>query len=417
MTLTASKNATLGLGQLAFMGTSPGWMAPWDTPQNEIYTSTTNLTISTSSTTNEIPQGGSASTTITVNPTGGFADTVSLSVPGFLGVSGSFSVNPTTSGSVLTVHVADWVPAAGYWLQFSGTSGTISAQGVIFLVVAPAYSFDMDVTPSPISLTAGGSGSGNVTITPHGAFTGSVDLAVSGELPDGISASFSPASTQANSSLLISASSTAAAGNYQINVTGAGGDEITTKTVTVTVGAASPPADPPDFTLSASPSSLTVKGGSSGTVTLNVVPKNGFAESPTLSCSGLPTGATCTFGAGAPQKDGSTNIQVTITTQSLSASSRSTGSNARNLALALLPMLLLLSARRRNAWLSLTSRLAVLVVLAGSLSGCGGAGSAGTPAQPPAPPAPPQSQTTTVTVSAVTQSGITHTVKITLTVN
>jgi hypothetical protein len=415
MTVTASANAALGEGNLAFMGNSPGWLATWETPLNVVATSAPNFTLTASSTSLAIPQGGSASTTITVNPRSGFADVVSLTLLQFPGVSGSFSENPTGASSVLTINVADSVPAGGYWLQVSGTSGTLSAMAAIFLQITPTYPFDMDVTPSAISLTAGGSGSGSVMITPHSGFSGDVDLAFIGALPDGISANFSPASTRANSSLLISASSTVAPGNYQFSVTGSGGNETTSRTVTVTVAAPPPPADPPDFTLSASASSLTVKGGSTGALTLNVVPKNGFADSPALSCSGLPTGATCTFGPPALQADGSTNIKLTIDTKSLSADSRSSGSNVSTVALALLPLVLLMSARRRKAWLSLVSGVAVFLVVAGALTGCGGASSANLSPQPT--PTPPQSQTDTVTVSAVSQSGITHTVKVTLTVN
>jgi hypothetical protein len=414
MTLTASANAALGQGYLAFMGNSPDWFLPWETPLKVVAAPVPNFTLSASPAALEIPQGGSASTSITVNPSGGFADVVSLTLPGFQGVSGSFSANPTGSGTALTIKVADSVPTGGYWLMFSGTSGGTSASGVMFLNVTPTYSFDLDVTPSPISVTAGGSGSGDVTITPHGTFSDNVDLTIASDLPDGISASFSPASTQGKSSLLISASGTVQAGNYQFNVTGAAADEALTKTVTVTVKGPAPPPDPPDFDLSASSSTLTVKGGSSGTVTLSLAPKNGFAESSTLSCSGLPTGAACTFGPPTAQNDGSTNIKLTISTAALSASSRDSGSSAGKLALALLPMVLLVSARRRKAWLGLISGLLAVLVLAGTLAGCGGGGSSSTPTQPPQTT---PGETSTVTVSAVSQSGTTHTVKITLTVN
>lgn len=413
MTLTASRNAAMGQGHLAFLGASPDFGFFWDTPLNVVAAAGQNFTLAASSASLVIPQGGSASITITVNPTGGFSDAVSLSVSGFGGLSGAFSANPTAQSSVLTIHVADWMPAAGYWLQFSGTSGAMTARGLIFLRIVPTYSFDMEITPSPISVTAGGTGSGDVTITPHGTFNGNVDLTVSAELPEGISAHFSPDGTQTTSSLLISPSSTVAAGNYQFNVTGATAEEVLTRTVTVNV-AAPAPADAPDFLITATPPSLSVKGGSSGSVTVNLMPKNGFTEPSTLSCSGLPPGATCTFGVGAPQSDGSTIFQLNIATPALSANSPSAGSNAGRLALAFVPLLLLVGARRRKARLSMISGLVVFITVVGAFTGCGGAGSGSAPTQPSAPP--PQSQTSTVTVSAVSQSGITHTVKITLAV-
>lgn len=196
-----------------------------------------NFTLTASPTALAIAQGGSGSTTITVNPLDGFASGVSLNIPGFPGVTSSFSVNPTASSSIATVNVANSVPAGSYWLRFSGSSAALTAPGSIFLQVTPTYPFDMDITPDPISLVAGGAGSGNVTITPHSSLSENVDLTVISELPDGISASFSPASTEAHSSLLISAGSAVAAGNYQFNVAGTGENETAAKTVTVSIGA------------------------------------------------------------------------------------------------------------------------------------------------------------------------------------
>jgi subtilase family serine protease len=52
----------------------------------------------------------------------------------------------------------------------------------------------------------------------------------------------------------------------------------------------------PDFSLAASPTSLSVAQGSSGTSTISVTDLGGFAGSVSLSASGLPTGVTATFG-------------------------------------------------------------------------------------------------------------------------
>ena len=52
----------------------------------------------------------------------------------------------------------------------------------------------------------------------------------------------------------------------------------------------------PSFTLSASPSSLTIIQGSNGTSTITVTDINGFNGSVTLAASGLPSGVTAGFG-------------------------------------------------------------------------------------------------------------------------
>jgi subtilase family serine protease len=51
----------------------------------------------------------------------------------------------------------------------------------------------------------------------------------------------------------------------------------------------------PDFSLSASPSSVSVTRGSNGTSTITITPSNGFTGSVTLSASGLPSGVTAAF--------------------------------------------------------------------------------------------------------------------------
>jgi Bacterial Ig-like domain (group 3) len=49
----------------------------------------------------------------------------------------------------------------------------------------------------------------------------------------------------------------------------------------------------PDFTVTVSPSSLTLAAGSSGMVAVTITPVNGSTQMVSLSCSGLPRGASC----------------------------------------------------------------------------------------------------------------------------
>jgi hypothetical protein len=51
----------------------------------------------------------------------------------------------------------------------------------------------------------------------------------------------------------------------------------------------------PDFSVSANPTSLTVKGGTNGTSAMTVTPMNGLNGCYTLSASSLPSGVTATF--------------------------------------------------------------------------------------------------------------------------
>src|SRR5207249_2043776 len=65
-------------------------------------------------------------------------------------------------------------------------------------------------------------------------------------------------------------------------------------TVSVLLNTTSAPA-PPNYTLSASPSSVAVTQGSSGSSTITVSPLNGFSGSVPHAAAGLPDGVTAAF--------------------------------------------------------------------------------------------------------------------------
>jgi subtilase family serine protease len=120
-------------------------------------------------------------------------------------------------------------------------------------------------------------------------------------------------------------------------VTGLGSPLTANFTSTATQLPPPPPTPPPsasqDYTISASPSSLSIRAGSSGTTTLTVAPINGFTDTVTLSVS-TPTGLTATFSsiqisggsgtstltirAGSPFMMGTYTVQVTGTNGTLS---------------------------------------------------------------------------------------------------
>src|SRR5215468_8970458 len=151
--------------------------------------------------------------------------------------------------------------------------------------------FSLSASPASLTITQGNSGTSTMTVTPSGGFTGSVTLSASG-LPSGVTASFGTNPTASTSVLTLTASSTATTGTATVTVTGTSGTLTHTTTITLTVNA---PAAP-DFTLSASPGSLSVVQGNSGTSTITVNPLNGFTGSVTLSNSALPSGVTASFG-------------------------------------------------------------------------------------------------------------------------
>ncbi|HKV82076.1 MAG TPA: hypothetical protein VJP02_28265 [Candidatus Sulfotelmatobacter sp.] len=74
----------------------------------------------------------------------------------------------------------------------------------------------------------------------------------------------------------------------------------------------------PDFTIGASPSSVTVNQGSNGTSTITITSLNGFNAATTLSASGLPSGVTAAFSTNpvTPPANGSATSTLTLTASS-----------------------------------------------------------------------------------------------------
>jgi hypothetical protein len=172
-------------------------------------------------------------------------------------------------------------------LEFSNAANNC----VTFPAGAPAPNFTLSASPSSLSVTRGSSGNSTITVTPSGGFTGSVSLSASG-LPAGVTAAFGTNPTTGSSVLTLSASSTATTGTASVTVTGTSGALTHTTSISLTVNAVATP----DFSLSASPSSLSVTQGTSGNSTITVTPSGGFTGSVSLSNSALPAGVTAAFG-------------------------------------------------------------------------------------------------------------------------
>jgi hypothetical protein len=168
--------------------------------------------------------------------------------------------------------------------------------------------FSLSASPSSLSVTQGSSGNSTITVTPSGGFTGSVTLSASG-LPAGVTATFGTNPTTSTSVLTLTASSTATVGTATVTITGTSGTLTHTTTVTLTVNSA---GGNPDFTISASPSTLTVTRGSSGHYTVTITGTNGFAGTVSLSVSGLGSRVTGTFSPTSVTGSGTSTLTITV---------------------------------------------------------------------------------------------------------
>lgn len=176
-------------------------------------------------------------------------------------------------------------------------------------VGAPTPDFSIAATPSSQTVTQGSSTTYTTTVTPLNGFTDTVSPTVSG-LPTGATASFVPASAVNPSTwaLVVSTTTTTAAGTYTLTITGTSGTLLHSATVTMFV------PGPPDFRLTASPSSQPVAPGNNATYTTSISALNGFASTVALNVSGLPTGATASFNPTSVAGSGNSTLTVSTAT-------------------------------------------------------------------------------------------------------
>jgi hypothetical protein len=130
----------------------------------------------------------------------------------------------------------------------------------------------------------------------------------------------------------------------------------------------------PGFTVTASPSSLSLTPGQFGTVILTVTSQNGFSETVNLSCSGLPSATNCDFNpvVATPPANGSTNSALQITTQAVSGvfAKNSGAGRSGTLYAVLIPGVLALAgvgAIRRKNYRALRALGLVMLLTAGTL--------------------------------------------------
>ena len=170
--------------------------------------------------------------------------------------------------------------------------GSPAGQGLIddLTGVSKSAAFNLSSTALTLTVAAGSSGAGTITVNPQNGFSSAVNLAVLG-LPAGVTASFSPASAVTSSTLTLTASSSAVPGTSTLTITGTSGSLVTSARIILTVTAG------PTFTMAATPASVSVTQGTKGSSTISVSRQNGFDGTVSMAASGLPGGVTASFSA------------------------------------------------------------------------------------------------------------------------
>lgn len=276
---------------------------------------TPDFTVTAAPASQSIAQGASGNYTATVTGLNGYAGTVSFSVAGLpAGASATFTPTSVVSSGASTMAITVDATTAGgtYPLTITATDGVLTHTASVTLIVTVPIVGDFTIAASPASQTvqAGAGASYTATIGSVGGFAGTVNLSVAG-LPSGATASFTPASVTGSGTSTLAVSTTAAtpAGTYTLTITGTAGTLVHSTTVTLVVTA------PANFTITATPASITVKRGNSGSYTVTIAAQNGFAGTVSLSVAGLPAQVTGTFTPASVNTAGTSTLTVTVAKQ------------------------------------------------------------------------------------------------------
>jgi hypothetical protein len=281
------------------------------------------------------------------------------------------------------------------------------------------------LTVAPTTLAFGNQPVGTATAAKMVTLTNGTSAAIaftsatiSGGAPTAANADFTATSTcgtsiAANATCTVSVifkPSVAAAETANLVLT----DAASTSPQTVALSGTGTSTSTPNFSLAASPTTLSVPQGMSGTFKVTVTPTGGFNQAVALACTGLPANSTCTAApTSVTPTDGVTPVSAMVTVATTSPAVTAPPSSTpdtrmllwRTVPLFLAFSLLLFLARRQRIAIRLSMAAAMVGFLA--LAGCGGGHTptGGTP-----------KGTSTVTVTA-TSGTLTSSATVSLTVN
>src|SRR5271165_3664047 len=314
-TMTITVGASTPVGTYPITVTGNGGGVQQHTTVTLTVTAPPTFTISASPSSLSVVQGNQGISTITATISNGFNSAITLSASGMpSGTTVSFNPNPIAApgsgSSTMTITVGSSTPTGTYPITVTGNGGGVQQNTTVTLTVTAAPNFTISASPASLSVHQGNQGTSTITTAISGGFNSAISLSASG-MPSGTTVSFNPQTIPApgsgSSSMTITVGSSTPMGTYPITVTGNSGGIQQNTTVALTVTAA------PNFTISASPSSLSVAQGNQGTSTITTTVSGGFNSAISLSASGAPSGTTVSFNPNPIPAPGNGSSTMTIT--------------------------------------------------------------------------------------------------------
>src|SRR2546427_5331094 len=170
------------------------------------------------------------------------------------------------------------------WGGGSLGQGDVNAPSPLEFFNAGGPDFTLSANPGTISFDAGLSATSTISLQATGSFSGTVALTAA-SAPAGVTTSCTPSNISGSlRSMCTLASSTA--GSYAVTVTGTNGSLVRTTSISVTI---TTPASP-DFTITASPNTVSFFPGQSASSTISLQSTGGFNGVVSLTAGSTPAG-------------------------------------------------------------------------------------------------------------------------------
>jgi hypothetical protein len=345
--------------------------------------------------------------TYTLNSTNAYgratSDAITVTVSGSVAASPIFNPAGGTYNSAQTVTLSDATSGATIYYttngntpttsstKYSGAITVASSETIQAIAVASGYT-NSAVSSATYTITIGASQADTPSFSPAGGTYSSAQTVTISDATSGATIYYTTNGTTptASSTKYTGAITVASSETIQAIAVASGytNSAVASATYTISLTAQS-------FSVAVSPTSLTVQAGKSGTATVTVTPQGGFASAVSFSCSGLPSGASCSFAPASVTPSGAAaSTTLTVTTTTASAALRQGGRPLWPVT-ALGAVLCCFGWKKRRCLPVLL--LAVSLIGLGLLNGCGRGSSVGGSSTSP-------SSTSTVTVLATSGS-------------
>ncbi len=252
--------------------------------------------------------------TIRVSALNGFTSTVMLAATtNSTNLTCTLSSTSISGGSGTSTLSCKSSVAANYRATVTGMSGTLSHNANVTYHVSPP-DFSISAAPTGVSTTAGVAGTSTITVSPLNGFTGDVAL-----VADNSACTLTPSTITGGSGTSTLSCTFTSTPTTTVTVKGISGSLSHSATVTYTVTGL------PDFTISATPTAVSVTEGMAATSTITISSLNGFTGNVALSsdnnaCTLTPATVTSSSGTSTLSCTFTTTGMVTVTVTGTSGS-------------------------------------------------------------------------------------------------